>query len=328
MDNKFDQNSENQQEQGFTGEYRYKGDPYVAQGGQYTDESAESSASSFEGQTQQTDSAWNSTQYGDSTWNGAQQTQYRQSTGTDAEPTMTEAQKKAQAKADRKRAKAYRKAQKKAQKTGRSGQKSEGLTGKKVVSAVVLAAIFGVVASGFYQGTNYIGERIRGGHQIQQTSNNSGGATQVGYTSTATGSAIEAGSVTSIAQQCMPSIVSITSTEEAQNYYDLFGNYNQGKESTSSGSGFIIGKSDTELLIATNNHVVDGAKTISVQFVDGEIYEATTKGTDSSADLAVIAVKLADIKESTLGEIRVATLGDSSDVQVGEMVVAIGNALG
>lgn len=328
MDNKFDQNSENQQEQGFTGEYRYKGDPYVAQGGQYTDESAESSASSFEGQTQQTDSAWNSTQYGDSTWNGAQQTQYRQSTGADADPTMTEAQKKAQAKADRKRAKAYRKAQKKAQKTGRSGQKSEGLTGKKVVSAVVLAAIFGVVASGFYQGTNYIGERIRGGHQIQQTSNNSGGATQVGYTSTATGSAIEAGSVTSIAQQCMPSIVSITSTEEAQNYYDLFGNYNQGKESTSSGSGFIIGKSDTELLIATNNHVVDGAKTISVQFVDGEIYEATTKGTDYSADLAVIAVKMADIKESTLGEIRVATLGDSSDVQVGEMVVAIGNALG
>ena len=89
-----------------------------------------------------------------------------------------------------------------------------------------------------------------------------------------------------------------------------------------------MGKNDTELLIATNNHVVDGAKAISVQFIDEEVYDAKTKGNDSSADLAVIAVKLKDMKKSTLNSIRISALGDSSESKVGEMVVAIGNALG
>ena len=126
----------------------------------------------------------------------------------------------------------------------------------------------------------------------------------------------------------MPSIVSITSTTEGEGSYDLFGQYYQGQDEVSAGTGFIVGKNDTELLIATNNHVVDGAKAISVQFIDEEVYDAKTKGNDSSADLAVIAVKLKDIKKSTLNSIRISTLGDSSESKVGEMVVAIGNALG
>ena len=89
-----------------------------------------------------------------------------------------------------------------------------------------------------------------------------------------------------------------------------------------------MAQDDDNLYIATNNHVVDGAKAISVQFIDEEVYDAKTKGNDSSADLAVIAVKLKDIKKSTLNSIRISTLGDSSESKVGEMVVAIGNALG
>ena len=126
----------------------------------------------------------------------------------------------------------------------------------------------------------------------------------------------------------MPAIVAITSTSQGANYYDLFGQQYQGQDTTSAGSGFIVGQNDKELLIATNNHVIDGAKTISVQFIDEQIYEATVKGTDSSNDLAVIAVQTSKIKESTMNKIRVADLGDSSKIKVGEMAVAIGNALG
>ena len=126
----------------------------------------------------------------------------------------------------------------------------------------------------------------------------------------------------------MPAIVAITSTSQGANYYDLFGQQYQGQDTTSAGSGFIVGQNDKELLIATNNHVIEGAKTISVQFIDEQIYEATVKGTDSSNDLAVIAVQTSKIKESTMNKIRVADLGDSSKIKVGEMAVAIGNALG
>jgi serine protease Do len=151
---------------------------------------------------------------------------------------------------------------------------------------------------------------------------------QVNYTVAATDTAIGTADVSGIAQETMPSIVSITSTTQGEGTYDLFGQYYEGEDTTSAGTGFIVGKNDSELLIATNNHVVSDAKAISVQFFDDEVYDATTKGNDSSADLAVIAVKLKDMKDSTLDSIRIATLGDSSECKVGEMVVAIGNALG
>ena len=138
--------------------------------------------------------------------------------------------------------------------------------------------------------------------------------------------------VSDIAKLAMPSIVAITnkSVQEVQSYFSLFGRGNQvmQKEVESSGSGIIIGKNETELLIATNNHVIEGAKMLSVCFIDDQVYNAYTKGTDADNDLAVIAVKISDIKKDTLSQIQVIQIGNSEDLKVGEQVVAIGNALG
>ncbi|WP_455057669.1 S1C family serine protease [Jutongia sp.] len=210
--------------------------------------------------------------------------------------------------------------------TGSTPEKKKFFNGKKLAACTGLAVVFGIVAAVCFQGVCYfsskvLGVNLTGGQQIAYTTDN------VKYTNT-TGAAIGTADVSGIAQQTMPSIVSITSTTEGEGSYDLFGQYYQGQDEVSAGTGFIVGKNDKELLIATNNHVVDGAKAISVQFIDEEVYDATTKGNDSSADLAVIAVKLKDMKKSTLNSIRISALGDSSESKVGEMVVAIGNALG
>ncbi len=139
--------------------------------------------------------------------------------------------------------------------------------------------------------------------------------------------------VSTIAKNAMPSIVSITnqSVQEVQNYFSMFGygaQTPQTEESTSCGSGIIIGKNDTELLIVTNNHVVEDANTLSVSFVNNQVCKANIKGTDADNDLAVIAVPLSEIPDDTMSSIAVATMGDSDSVEVGEQVVAIGNALG
>ena len=96
----------------------------------------------------------------------------------------------------------------------------------------------------------------------------------------------------------------------------------------SSGSGIIIGQNEDELLVVTNNHVVEGANTLAVTFIDDTAVNAAIKGTDSESDLAVIAVPLADIPEETLSQISVAVMGDSDELKVGQGVIAIGNALG
>lgn len=137
-----------------------------------------------------------------------------------------------------------------------------------------------------------------------------------------------------VAQDVMPAIVAITN--ESIETVDFFGRQYE-QDSSSSGSGIIVAKSDTELLIATNNHVVDGAETLTVLFsvdMDDEddeedkLVEAKVKGTDSSLDLAVIAVDLEDITEEVAGKIGIVQMGDSDEVEVGEWAVAIGNALG
>ena len=132
--------------------------------------------------------------------------------------------------------------------------------------------------------------------------------------------------VSEVVNSVMPSVVSITnmSVQQVQNFFG--GTSSQ--EVQSSGSGIIVGQNDTELLIATNNHVVEGSTTLTVSFINESSAEAKIKGTDASRDLAVIAVPLENIEEETMGEIKVATLGDSTKLQVGEPVIAIGNALG
>lgn len=133
--------------------------------------------------------------------------------------------------------------------------------------------------------------------------------------------------VTDVANEAMKSIVAITNKSIQEVRY-LYGMGTQQYESESAGSGIIVGQNDTELLIVTNAHVVKGADTITVCFIDDEAYEAKLKGANDDDDIAVIAVSLSDLSGSTLDQIKVATIGSSDDLQIGEQVVAIGNAMG
>lgn len=141
--------------------------------------------------------------------------------------------------------------------------------------------------------------------------------------------------VSDIAAEGMKSVVSITtvSVQEVQNYLGYFGygdgsSYTTQQEVEGAGSGIIVGQNDTELLIATNYHVIEDANEVSITTIDGEVYEASVKGYDEDKDLAVVSVKLEDISDDTMEQIAVATIGSSDDLKVGEQVVAIGNALG
>ena len=130
------------------------------------------------------------------------------------------------------------------------------------------------------------------------------------------------GAVSKVVDSVMPSVVSITSKTQISNYF--FGT----QESEGAGSGFILAKTDDVLMIATNNHVVEGATSLSVGFIDESSVSGEVKGTDAANDLAVVAVKLSDISDDTMKQIQIATVGDSDELQLGEQVVAIGNALG
>ena len=195
----------------------------------------------------------------------------------------------------------------------------------KPVKLVCAGVAFGLVASVTFQTGNYVGTKVFGttttNGKTAKTAQTVDGA-KLTTLSSSTGTS----DIASIAKNAMPSIVSITnmSVQEVQSF---FGGTQQ-QESTSVGSGIIIGQTDSELLILTNNHVVEGNEKLTVSFVDNESVEANVKGTDSTKDLAVVAVKISDVKDSTMAEIAVATMGDSSKLEVGEQVVAIGNALG
>lgn len=141
--------------------------------------------------------------------------------------------------------------------------------------------------------------------------------------------------VEDVAAAVMPAVVSITnkSVTEVRDIFSMYGLYG-GRggtyeyESESAGSGIIIGENDTELLICTNYHVIEDADELSVGFVDDSIYSAEVKGGDQSNDLAVVAVNLDDLSDDTLSQIKIAQIGNSDELNIGEQVVAIGNALG
>ena len=192
---------------------------------------------------------------------------------------------------------------------------------RKICAVVLSAALFGSVASAAFYGVN----KFLGGSSSSTVYSISNGST-IKTTSVADGSL----DVSTVASENMAAMVSINtvSVEEVKNYYGMFGGQSSSQETQSSGSGIIIGQNDTELLCVTNAHVINGADTISVCFVDGSAVEASVKGSDTDNDLAVISVKLSDISDDTKSQIKVATIGDSSSLKVGEQVVAIGNALG
>lgn len=134
--------------------------------------------------------------------------------------------------------------------------------------------------------------------------------------------------VSKIVDEVMPSVVAITETTIVDSYQNFFGFYQDSQESVGSGSGIIVGQDDDNYYIVTNNHVVDGADKIEITFVDEKVVQAKVKGTDASNDLAIVSVAKKDMKESTLKTIKVAQMGDSDDLRVGETAIAIGNSLG
>lgn len=182
------------------------------------------------------------------------------------------------------------------------------------------AAVFGVVAALCFAGVTALFQSFTGGSR--SGNNYSIGSTQDNPVSIASGTAVSPYDVSGIVDRVMPSIVAITEKSTEKSYFG------QTYSSTGAGSGFIVKQDNDQLLIVTNNHVVEGADEISVQFIDGEVADARVKGTSPSNDLAVIMVDLDKLKDSTKKAIRVATLGSSDDAKVGQMVIAIGNALG
>jgi len=216
-------------------------------------------------------------------------------------------------------------------------KKSSGW-GAKILCLILCALLFGAVAAGAFAGVNaLVSDKTVAAEQLSaaetpdaagKTVQKTAGLTTVSYSAD---SAVlsQTLDVSDIAEGMMPAMVSITniSVQEVQSYFGMFGRQ-QTQELQSSGTGIIIGENETELLIVTNNHVVEDATTLSVCFVDDEVCEATVKGTDPDNDLAVIAVKLTNIPVETTAAIKVARIGSSDDLKVGQQVVAIGNALG
>ncbi len=226
-----------------------------------------------------------------------------------------------------KREKFYKKEKK--QKT--PGTKKQHGFGMTVVKCASLALVFGLVSSTVFYGTGFAFRKTLGVDQVKQeataetTGQSSEKAGKGSLSATNVSTATTVTDVSDIAENVMPSIVSITNMGQQQ--MDFFGRaYTQ--DTSSAGSGIIMGQTDEEIYIATNNHVVANSTQLMVNFIDDQQVQAEIKGTDASTDLAVISVKTKDIPSDTMEKIKVATVGTSEDIKVGQSVVAIGNALG
>jgi len=203
-------------------------------------------------------------------------------------------------------------------------------TGKKIISLVLSGILFGGVAGGTFQAVHFLTNRnentvIEMDSVSETLISTNRGLPRVEALNTGSGSI--QGSVSAVAESSMPSIVSITKITVGE-MYSFFGREMQIPGGEHSGSGIIVGENDTELLIVTNNHVVENSEELTVVFIDDSVATAQVKGTDPENDLAIIAIKLEDMEQETLGQIKIAELGVSEELVVGEQVVAIGNALG
>lgn len=218
-----------------------------------------------------------------------------------------------------------RKKMKKARKVRTRGPKKPHPMAKKFGTAVALALVFGVVAGAAFGGTTYIARRGQG------TTNSGTSATLTKssgkISATSTSSATTVTDVSDIVKNVMPAIVQVTNVSVTE-YQSFFGMQTIPKETESAGSGIIISQDDNYVYIATNNHVVSNSESLTVTFNDNSAVEGEVQGTDPSTDLAVIKVKISNISDSTMKAIKVATLGSSDDLTVGESAVVIGNALG
>ena len=213
-------------------------------------------------------------------------------------------------------------------------EKKKGSFIASLGKCVALALVFGLVSGGVMTGVYYGGVKALKIDTTGNTTSNTSGNSDSGFSvsegnigTTGTANTYVAVDVSDIVEQAMPSIVAITNISETE-YQSFWGGHSQVYESTSYGSGIIVRQDSQYLYIATNNHVVNGAKTLTVTFSDESTVSAEVKGTDPSIDLAVVKVALSDIDSNTLDTIKVATIGTSGDLRVGESCIAVGNALG
>ncbi len=197
-------------------------------------------------------------------------------------------------------------------------------TGKKIAALVMSGVLFGCVAGGTMVGVDRFSDKLFPKETVQETVADASSNSQTDVV--ATSQASTGNDVSAIVEKAMPSVVAINNTMVYTQNNWLFGQ--QKYEVPSSGSGIIAGQNDSELLIITNNHVVEDSEELSVTFIDNQSVKAAVKGTDSDSDLAVIAVQLSDIPDETRKQIKAADLGDSDSLKLGQGVVAIGNALG
>ncbi len=197
-----------------------------------------------------------------------------------------------------------------------------------IISLTAAAILFGIIAGAAFQGYNLIANFNDNTQEVvdSQATELAQKAEEIIVPAKTTASDMVVTDVSEIVESAMPSIVAINARGVATNY-DFFGNeYDQ--EVQGSGSGIIVGKKESELLIVTNNHVVEGSTNVEIVFSDEETATAVIKGADASADLAVLSVDLKDLSDETTAIIKVARLGDSDNLDVGDMAIAIGNALG
>lgn len=236
----------------------------------------------------------------------------------------------------------YRNAQRVAKQAKKEARKksfnnwfSKNSTAKKYISGVLAAVVFGVVAGSAMYGTYHIEKKYLGGNDTKNytistvTSNidkvtsddiNANGDTNLSQYSSM--------NVESVAQAALPAMVALNGTTTVSSSSSMYGWGQQQYEASTSGTGIIVGKNDTELLIVTNAHVVDNVSNLKCVFVDDQSVSATVKGSKSDQDIAVVAVSLSDIPSDTISKIAIAELADSDTIAVGQQVVAIGNALG
>ena len=214
---------------------------------------------------------------------------------------------------------------------------------KKIIGVILSALLFGLVAGGMMVGVNYIAqerniysilrdsgvenpEAMLSSPSVMPETEKSTQASENTVTASSNGSEK---TVAEVAKEAMPSVVAITNMMRyQQNGFSIFGEVQKETELPASGSGVIVGQNDTELLIATNNHVIQDSNSLTVSFIDESTANAQVKGTDATVDLALVSVKLSDISPETREKIKAIKVGSSDDMEVGDPVVAIGNALG
>ena len=194
---------------------------------------------------------------------------------------------------------------------------------KKVVAIALSTVLVGGLAGAAFEGGSYLTGKVL---KTDNSSSASSSNKVVSNAQLTTANSSVTSDISTIVENAMPSIVSITNMS-VQKVQSFFGSY-QEVPSESAGSGIIIGQNDSELLVVTNNHVVENSETLTVTFCNDESVEAAVKGTDSARDLAVVAVPLDSIPDDTMNQIKTAVIGDSDSLKVGEPAIAIGNALG